>query len=81
MFDAQQLAVVPRDHLANFVLMHCRAQVAWRESASRRPRVSKRVDAAQLLQLALVQDRDPVAHVLHVGQQVAAHDDRLALVA
>ncbi len=39
------------------------------------------VDPAQLLQLALVQDGDPVADVLHVGQQVAAHEDRLALVA
>ena len=38
-------------------------------------------DLAELLQLAVVQDRDPVADVLHVGQQVAAQDDRLALVA
>ena len=38
------------------------------------------VDPAQLLQLALVEDGDPVADVLHVGQQVAAHDDRLALL-
>ena len=58
--------------------MHCRA--------SRLARIcvtsacgEQRVDAAQLLQLALVQDRDAVANVLHVGQQVAAHDDRLAL--
>ena len=40
----------------------------------------QRVDAAQFLQLALVQNRDPIADVLHVGQQVAAHHDRLALV-
>ena len=39
------------------------------------------IDAAHLLQLALVQDGDAVANVLHVGQQVAAHQDGLAFVA
>jgi hypothetical protein len=33
------------------------------------------VDPSQFLEFALVQNRDPVAHVLHVGQQVAAHHD------
>ena len=37
------------------------------------------IDAAQLLQFALMQNRDPIANVLHVGQQVAAHHDRLPL--
>ena len=36
---------------------------------------------AELLQLALVEDGDAVADVLHVLQAVAAHEDRLALLA
>ena len=38
-------------------------------------------DAADLLELAAMEDRDAVADVLHVGQQVAGEDDRLALLA
>ena len=38
-------------------------------------------DPADLLELAAMEDRDPVADVLHVGQQVAGQDDRLALLA
>ena len=37
------------------------------------------LDSTQLLQFTLVEDRDAVADVLYVGQQVAAHHDRLAL--
>ena len=37
-------------------------------------------DLAELLELAAVEDRDPVADVLHVGQQVAGEHDRLALL-
>ena len=36
-------------------------------------------DPADLLELAAMQDRDPIANVLHVRQQVARQDDRLPL--
>ncbi len=39
------------------------------------------VDAAQFFQFALVQNGDSVADILHVGQQVAAHQHGFALVA
>src|SRR5262249_50005876 len=39
------------------------------------------IDTAKFLELALVQDRNPVANVLNVRQQVAAHQDRFALIA
>jgi hypothetical protein len=39
------------------------------------------VDTAQFLQFTLMQNRNSVAHVLDVGQQVAAHYDGRALVA
>ncbi len=36
------------------------------------------IDLAQLLQLAIVEDRNPIADVLYVVQAMAAHDYRLA---
>ena len=43
--------------------------------------LSKSSTSAKFLQFALVQDRDAVAHVLNVGQQVATHHHCLALIA
>ena len=40
--------------------------------------LQQRLHFAVRLQFALVEDGDAVAHVLHVFQAMAAHDDRLA---
>ncbi len=37
------------------------------------------LDATDLLQAPAIEDADPVADVLHVGQQVRREEDRLAL--
>ncbi len=67
-----------RDDLADLVQRRL-GQVAtliWVTSCT----VSRSRHLANFLQLAPVQDRDPVADVLHVGQQVAREHDRLALL-
>src|SRR4051795_9937645 len=79
MFDRQQLALMPGDDLTNLfdailgqALRANLRDIGLREQA---------IDAAELFQLALVQNRDAVANVLHVREQMAAHDDRFALIA
>jgi hypothetical protein len=59
-----------------------RASTAWTSSRAADLRhvgdPQQILDAAEFLELTLVQHRDPVAHVLDVGQQVRGHDHGLS---